>query len=206
MIRYPDQFVRIMPLRRLLDRMLEDMWQGNSYEAQGGAPQVQSVPVNIFQTPEQLIIVAPMPGVAPGDIDATVTAETVHLKAEYRGPHQEEQDYVVREWSYGPYERTIQLPFGVDAERANASFNNGVLVLTLPRRNVTRSHRISLNADQPGASSGHAIGSEGGARRQDGGSSGGSSTNGREQQGDQNQRASADQSPVGAGQTTSQSG
>lgn len=146
MIRYSDPFLRTLPLRRLLDRILEDM----NYQQQEPAarePDAQAIPVNVFQTSDQLVLVAPMPGASPDDIDVSVAGDTVHLRAEFRGPHQEEKHYILREWTYGPYERSIQLPCGVDAERTNASFNNGVLVLNLPKRDVTRPHRITLQTE-----------------------------------------------------------
>ena len=144
MIRYSDPFLRTLPLRRLLDRMLEDMnYQQDA--PQQREPEAQAIPVNIFHTADQLVLVAPMPGASPDDIEVSVAGDTVTLRSEFRGPHQEEKNYVLREWSYGPYERTIQLPCGVDAERTNASFNNGVLVLNLPKRDVTRPHRVTLH-------------------------------------------------------------
>ena len=147
MIRYNDPFLRAVPLRRLLDRMFEDMAHLNAIESQAGASrgqESQTIPVNVFQTPEQIVLVAPMPGLHPNDIEIQVTGDAVYLRAELRGPHQEEKDYIVHEWSYGPYERTVRLPCGVDAERANASFDNGLLVLSLPKRDVTRAHRVLL--------------------------------------------------------------
>ncbi|HET6386904.1 MAG TPA: Hsp20/alpha crystallin family protein [Armatimonadota bacterium] len=150
MIRYSDPFARAMPLRRLLDRILEEANSAKPYEQDSGyarGPEAQVIPVNIFQTPDQIVLVAPMPGAHPDDIEATVSGDTVYLRSELRGPHQEDKNYMVREWSYGPYERTIALPCGVDAERANASYDNGLLVLNLPKRNITRAHRITLQGD-----------------------------------------------------------
>ncbi|MCA1595128.1 MAG: Hsp20/alpha crystallin family protein [Chloroflexi bacterium] len=146
MIRYSDPFQRTLPLRRLLDRMLEDM-RYQQEESAHREPDGQAIPVNVFHTPDQIVLVAPMPGASPDDIEVSVAGDTVHLRAEFRGPHQEEKQYILREWTYGPYERSIQLPFGVDAERTNASFNNGVLVLNLPKRDVTRPHRVRLQSE-----------------------------------------------------------
>jgi len=148
MIRYRDPYLRAVPLRRLLDQMFEDMAHLNAIENQTAAAnrsqESQTIPVNVFQTPEQIVLVAPMPGLHPNDIEVQVTGDAVYLRAELRGPHQEEKDYIFHEWSYGPYERIVRLPCGVDAERANASFDNGLLVLSLPKRDITRAHRVLL--------------------------------------------------------------
>src|SRR5438270_13998441 len=109
-----------------------------------GRSGVQHIPVNVYETDEDVVIVAPMPGVEAEIIDIQVLGATVHLKSSLRGPGQENRRYVVREWTYGPYERTIELPLEVDADHANASHGNGVLVLTLPKAMRSRSIRIPL--------------------------------------------------------------
>ena len=93
-----------------------------------------AIPVNVFQNERELMVVAPMPGVAPEDISIDVTDDGhLTLRAAQHGEGQERIDYVVREWSYGPYERTIELPCAVDAMRANVTFGNGVVAITLPK-------------------------------------------------------------------------
>lgn len=93
-----------------------------------------AVPVNVFENDRELMIVAPMPGVAPEDISIDVTDDGhLTLRAAMHGEGQERIRYLTREWSYGPYERTIELPAAVDAMRANLSYGNGVLSVTLPK-------------------------------------------------------------------------
>lgn len=102
-----------------------------------------AIPVNLFQNQRELIVVAPMPGVAPEDISIDVTDEgRLTLRAAQHGEGQERIDYVLREWSYGPYERTIELPVAVDARRANVSYGNGVVSITLPKVDSTVSARL----------------------------------------------------------------
>ena len=109
-----------------------------------GRSGVQHIPVNVYETEEDVVIAAPMPGVEAENIDIEVLGATVHLKSTLRGPGQENRRYLVREWTYGPYQRTVELPVEVDAEHANASHGNGVLVLTLPKAARSRSVRIPL--------------------------------------------------------------
>lgn len=107
-------------------------------------PSAQTVPVNVYQTEEHVVIVAPMPGVEAENIDIEVNGTTVSLRASLRGRGQEDRHYLLHEWTYGPYTRTIELPTEVDAENANASHHNGVLVLSLPRSIRSRSVRVPL--------------------------------------------------------------
>ncbi len=93
-----------------------------------------AIPVNLYENDRELMVAAPMPGVAPEDIEVEVTDDRrLVLRARQHGVGQERIDYLVREWSYGPFERSIDLPYGVDAPRANLSLGNGVLMVSLPR-------------------------------------------------------------------------
>jgi HSP20 family protein len=97
-----------------------------------------AIPVNLYENERELMVVAPMPGVAAEDISVDVTDDgRLTLRAAMHGEGQERIGYLLREWSYGPFERTIQLPRAVDASRANLSFGNGVLTLALPKADRT---------------------------------------------------------------------
>ena len=70
-----------------------------------------AVPVNLFENDRELMVVAPMPGIAPEDISIDVTdAGALTVRSAQRGEGQERIAYLLREWSYGPYERTVDLP------------------------------------------------------------------------------------------------
>lgn len=123
-----------------------------------------AIPVNLFQNDRELMVVAPMPGVAPEDISIEVTdGGRLTLRATQHGEGQERIDYVLREWSYGPYERTIELPCAVDAGRANVTFGNGVVSITFPKTEVGRSGRLVVQrtGQSRGVTAGHR-GSRGG--------------------------------------------
>ena len=112
-----------------------------------------AVPINIFENDRELLVVAPMPGVAPEDIAIDVHEDgRLTLRARQHGPGQERIDYLLREWSYGPFERTVDLPRTVDAGRANVSFGNGVLTISFPKASHMLAARVSV------ATSGHARG------------------------------------------------
>ncbi len=112
-----------------------------------GAP--QAIPINVWEGDESLVIAAAMPGIEADDLEISVLGDELRLRAEERGPGQERKEYLLREWSYGPYERRLRLPYAVDADKANASLGNGVLVLMLPRSEATRPRKISLTKTGP---------------------------------------------------------
>ena len=124
-----------------------------------------AVPVNLFENERELMVVAPMPGVSPEDISIDVTDDgKLTVRSAQHGEGQERISYLLREWSYGPYVRTIELPCAVDARRANVTYGNGVLSITFPKAGATNAGRVLVErtGHARGMIAGHA-GSRGGA-------------------------------------------
>jgi HSP20 family protein len=112
-----------------------------------------AVPINLFENDRELILVAPMPGVTPEDISVDVTDDgQLTVRARQHGEGQERIEYLRREWSYGPFERTVELPCAVDARRANLAYGNGVLTVTFPKADETAAAVLAV------AATGHARG------------------------------------------------
>ena len=128
-----------------------------------------AVPINLFENDRELMVVAPMPGVSPEDISIDVTDDGhLTVRSAQHGEGQERINYLQREWSYGPYERTIELPCAVDARRANVTYGNGVLSITFPKAGATSAGRVLVRrtGHTRGMISGHS-GSRGGAADDD---------------------------------------
>ena len=100
---------------------------GDSGETGG---ETMRVPVNVYETGTALVIVAPLPGVMPDDVSITVEPGRVTIVADMRSPAP--KDYLLHEWHYGPFERTLEVPEGYGAD-AKASFGNGQLALSVGR-------------------------------------------------------------------------
>ncbi len=96
-------------------------------ERAGEAPgATQTVPVNMYETEESVVVVAALPGVMPDDVEVHVEGGRLRIFASMRSPA--EKDYLIHEWHYGPYERVVELPDGYGAD-ASASFGNGQLAV-----------------------------------------------------------------------------
>jgi HSP20 family protein len=96
-----------------------------------GREGIQRVPVNMYETEDALVIVAPMPGVTADDVEIVVEADQLTVKAQLRsaapGKH-----YVMHEWDYGGYERSVPLPKVFHGE-VTASLGNGQLAVSIGR-------------------------------------------------------------------------
>jgi HSP20 family protein len=118
-----------------------------------------AIPLNIFENDRELVLVTPMPGVAAEDISVDVRDDgTLSIRARQHGEGQERISYLLREWSYGPFERTISLPCPVDAGRANLSYGNGVLTISFPKAAATAPAVLAVapTGHTRGLTSGHA--------------------------------------------------
>jgi HSP20 family protein len=93
----------------------------------------QKVPVRVYQTDDRIMLAAPMPGLEPQNIAVTITGDRVIIHGELRGPGQERREMLMEEWTVGPYRREVSLPCPVDGNTANATYGNGVLVLSMPK-------------------------------------------------------------------------
>jgi HSP20 family protein len=97
------------------------------------ATERQTIPVRIHNAEEHLVLAAPLPGLEPENISVTIAGTKVTIIGEERGPGQHRRDVVLDEWTIGPYYREVTLPEAVDGKLTNATYGNGVLVLSMPK-------------------------------------------------------------------------
>ncbi len=89
--------------------------------------------IEVFQNGERLVIRAELPGLAKDDLHVEIANDRILIEGERREEHeQQEDDFFHSERSYGSFFRTISLPEGARAEKAEATFRNGILEITLP--------------------------------------------------------------------------
>lgn len=96
--------------------------------AAAGRP--QQVPVNMYEAARAIVLVAPLPGVMADDVSIIIEGRTATIAADMRT--KASKDYLLHEWHYGPYERSVTLPEGFGGP-AEATFANGQLALRIER-------------------------------------------------------------------------
>jgi len=107
--------------------------------------------VDVFQSPDEIIIEAMIPGVKVEDIDIAITREMVTLKGT-RERHRvvEDDQFFFRELFWGSFSRTILLPQEIEPDQADAREKNGVLVITLPKSDKGKQHKLRVRSSSQG--------------------------------------------------------
>lgn len=101
--------------------------------------------VDVIDREAEVIVRAEVPGVEKKDLDVSVSDDTVTIKGEvHREEKAEQGDYHRHEISMGAFARTVALPAEVDGTKAKAVFKDGILEVTLPKREQARRHSIKL--------------------------------------------------------------
>jgi HSP20 family protein len=104
--------------------------------------------VDIFENKDTLVLEAELPGMTRDDFDLSIENNVITLKGERKFEKKSEGDNYHRvERSYGAFTRSFTLPQTVSAEGAKAEFKNGVLQVTLPKREEVKARKIEVLGD-----------------------------------------------------------
>lgn len=104
--------------------------------------------VDIYENKDQIVLEAELPGMRQEDFELTVENNVITLRGERQFEKKEDSDNYHRvERSYGSFTRSFTLPQTVSAEGATAEYNNGVLRVTLPKREETKARRIQVSGE-----------------------------------------------------------
>ena len=154
--RFPvaDEFVS---LRDAMDRLLNDSFVSSPFRtlwsASGGTGNATArmpLPLDVYATQDEVVIVAAAPGLNPQDIEVTVNQGTVTFSGQTHDVAQSEEakqaTWFLHELPHGAFRRTLTLPFEVDAATAEATFEHGVLRLRLPKAEQAKPRKIEIRA------------------------------------------------------------
>ena len=121
---------------------------GRSFDDEGIARGSWSPSVDIYENKDHIILEAELPGMNREDFDLSVENNVITLRGERRFEKKDETDNYHRvERAYGSFTRSFTLPNTVTAEGATADYRNGVLRVTLPKREETKARRIEINTE-----------------------------------------------------------
>jgi HSP20 family protein len=101
--------------------------------------------VDIYESENNLVLKAELPGVDPKDVEARVEDGTLYLKGERKFEKEvKEENYHHVERSYGSFTRSFALPSSVDAEKVSAEYKDGILTLTMPKKEEAKPKTIKI--------------------------------------------------------------
>jgi HSP20 family protein len=108
-------------------------------------PATEFPSLNLWSSPDGAIVAMAVPGVASEDLDITIRRDTVSVRGNRPAEPVDDRTVVQRqERAHGPFARTIVLPFRVDADKASAKFERGIVTLTLPRPEDDKPRQIKV--------------------------------------------------------------
>ena len=131
--------VRWEPFRDLTDiRYAMDRMRGRSFARPWPVlrwePAQAQLPIDLYETDDAVVVTASLPGVKSDDVQVSVTGKTLTIKGEAKSETEEnEGNYYHQERRSGAFERVITLPMRVEADKGEATFEDGVLKLELPK-------------------------------------------------------------------------
>jgi HSP20 family protein len=144
----------VVGLRQAMDQLLSDSFVPGPYRTVwsrggGGTPNSQ-LPLDVYATQDAFVIVAAVPGLRPEDLEVTYDRGTVVLGGAIGNVAETEESagatWYLRELWHGRFQRAVTPPFEVDPSQAEASFENGILRIRLPKAEHAKPQRIPVRA------------------------------------------------------------
>jgi HSP20 family protein len=108
-------------------------------------------PMNLYDAGDRYVLTAQLPGITAGDIELTITGETLTMRGERKRPEGIKDDsYRRQERPMGRWSRTVTLPDRVEGDLVSASFASGILTITLPKSEGAKPRHITVTAGSSG--------------------------------------------------------
>lgn len=137
-------FSDMVTLRNAMDRLFDDNFF-RPWQWTGVLGDENTLPVDMYQTDDAIVVKASIPGINLEDVEITITGDTLTVKGETREETEvKKDDYFRQERRYGSFHRNILLPNAVQSDKAEANFENGVLTLTIPKAEEVKPKQIKI--------------------------------------------------------------
>ncbi len=148
--------IRWNPVREMaamqsaMDRIFDDSWRAVRPTNAGNA-----LPLDVYETDSSYVVYSALPGINPDQISVSLDDDILTVSGELPQPAFEEKENVrvlLFERSYGKFTRSIRLALPVDSEKIEASFDNGILKLNLPKAAQVQPKQIPVRANSKASS------------------------------------------------------
>lgn len=147
-IRRNNPFGEMLSLRQAMDRLFEDSFvRPGAMVAEGEHP----LAIDVRTTADALQIEAALPGIKPEDVDISIMGDSLTITARSAEEKStEEEGYSYREIRRGTFTRSVTLPRGLKADAAAATFDNGLLRLSIPKAEESKPRQIKISPTSDG--------------------------------------------------------
>jgi HSP20 family protein len=140
-----DPFREAVSLNDAMNALLRE-----SFIRPSGMPGQQGpglLPLDISENENEFVVKASLPGVRPEDVQITVHGDTLTIQGETRADEEKKGErWHLRERRFGQFQRSLSLATPVDSDRAQASFEHGVLTLILPKSEQAKPRQIKIGS------------------------------------------------------------
>ncbi|HEX7590502.1 MAG TPA: Hsp20/alpha crystallin family protein [Candidatus Limnocylindrales bacterium] len=145
-------FGDLLSLRQAMDRLFEESFV-NPRTWQFGDGQL--VPVDVYQTVDTVFIEAVLPGVKPEEVEITVEGNTLSISGDTSSMIPAREGLLLQEIRRGRFVRTLNLPEGLEPDKAAATFEDGILTLRIPKAVVIKARQIKIQTEPARSATGN---------------------------------------------------
>ena len=140
-----EPFTNLVSAQREFDRLFKDAFTPFMGEGELST-RTWAPPVDIYETENDIVLKAELPGVEPKDVEVKVEDNTLYLKGERKFEKEvKNESYHRVERSYGSFARSFSLPNSISTDKVKAEFKDGLLTLTLPKREEAKPRTVKID-------------------------------------------------------------
>ena len=136
-----DPFRDMLTMERSMDRM----WRGFRGH-DGAAVSAGTLPLDVLERGEDIVVRASLPGMVPNDIDATLDGNVLTIRGESEAATEaNDAGFLLRERRTGAFRRSLRLPNTVDTDKVSTRYEAGVLTVTFPKIEVKKAKQLKVD-------------------------------------------------------------
>ena len=132
----------------MFDNLWDEMTRPFDLWEDGLTSAVRGVSADVYETDSEVVVKMAVPGINPDDLAINISGDTVQISGETQDEKEDQgKTYYQRQLRYGRFAQSVVLPTPVDADKAEATFRNGMLTLTLPKTESARPKQIKVRVE-----------------------------------------------------------
>jgi len=141
-----------VPLRTMMDRLLESaftpsFWGDTQRTGWNGWSGAGQFGMDVYETDDAYIVHSLLPGINPDSVNVTVQDNVLTISGESARTAPENARPLFQEIGYGRFQRQVSLGFPVEADKADASYHDGILTITLPKAEAAKPRQIKVHTN-----------------------------------------------------------